>query len=152
MVFKQKRGQISVEYLIVIGFVVFLVISILGIATYYAASIKDRIKINQLNNFANKVISNAEIVYFAGEPSKTTITVHLPEGVENIEFVNDNGIIFLKFDIHTSSGITTSAFPSNVPIDIDCLDACSVISANAGVKRLEITAQTNSVLIREDID
>src|SRR3989344_8898959 len=129
VMFKQKRGQISVEYLIVIGFVVFLVISILGIATYYAASIRDRIKINQLDNFANKVVSNAEVVYFAGEPSKTTVTAHLPGGVESIEFENDNGIIFIVLVISTNSGPTTKAFPSSVPIDIDCLDSlCSSIS------------------------
>jgi len=146
--FKVKRGQISVEYLIVVGFVVFLVISILGVALFYASGIKDRIRINQLNNFANKIISNAEAVFFAGEPSKVTITAHLPEGVTNIVIQEDppaSGQDIILFDIETSSGQSRIAFSSDVPID----DVGSDISNTPGVKRLCITAQQSDVLIVE---
>ena len=143
----EKKGQISLEYLIVVGFVVFVVITILGVAIFYASGIRDRIKINQLNNFANKIISNAEVVFFAGEPSKVTITAYLPEGVQYVNVVDDNGIILLVIAIETNSGLSVMAFPSDVPID-----TATDISSIEGTKRLEITARANNVEICEFTD
>ena len=145
--FRTKRGQISVEYLIVIGFVVFIVISILGVAFFYASGIRDRIKTNQLENFANKIISSAESVYFAGEPSKVTITAYLPAGVQAIEIVYDSGSeeYLIIFDIETGSGISKIAYTSDVPLET----GSSIISISEGVKRLQITAVENEVSIVE---
>lgn len=108
-----KRGQISTEYLIVVGFVMFLVTSILGVALFYTSNIQDRLKISQLESFADKVISNAEVIYFAGSPSRATITAHLPQGVHSITFQDNE---YLVFDIATSSGENTISYKSNVPI------------------------------------
>jgi hypothetical protein len=139
----EKRGQISVEYLIVIGFVVFIVISILGVAFLYAAGIQDRIKTNQLENFANKVISSSESVFFAGEPSRVTITAYLPEGVESVSVVDDNGY-YLVFNVSTSSGLDVISFSSDVP-----LDTGTIISVDDGTKRLLIESRASKVLIGE---
>jgi len=144
MLVLSKRGQISIEYLIVIGFVVFIILSILGVSIYYYSGIRDSIKLNQVTNFASKVISSAEVVFFAGEPSKTTITVHLPEGVQDVRIIDDNGQTLIVFDVSTDSGLTVVAFPSDVPIDTS-----SDISNTQGVKRLEIVALADRVAITE---
>jgi len=141
--FDGKRGQISVEYLIVVGFVTFIIISILAVALLYSSAISDRIRYNQISNFANKVISNAESVFFAGEPSKTTITAHLPGGVQSVTIVEDNGISLLVFVVESSSGTSTTAFPSDVPIEP------GILSNSEGTKRLEIIAGLNEVSIAE---
>ncbi len=132
------RGQISFEYLIVVSFVVFIVLIILSVALYYITSSRDQIKINQLVTFSNKVISSAESVYYAGEPSKVTITAYLPEGVQSIQILENS----LLFDLLTSTGTTVIAFPSNVPLD-PVLD----ITFNEGLKRLTISADSNVVHI-----
>ncbi|MGV8142709.1 MAG: hypothetical protein ACP5NS_03685 [Candidatus Pacearchaeota archaeon] len=132
------RGQISFEYLIVVSFVVFIVLIILSLALFYVTSSRDQIKINQLVTFSNKIVSSAESVYYAGEPSKVTITVYLPEGVQSIQILENS----LVFDILTSTGSTIIAFPSNVPLD-PTLD----ITFNEGLKRLTISADTNAVHI-----
>lgn len=150
--FRTKRGQISVEYLIVIGFVVFIVISILGVAFFYASGIRDRIKANQLENFANKIISSAESVYFAGEPSKVTITAYLPAGVQAIEIAYDFGSeeYLIIFDIETGSGLSRIAYTSDVPLmESDPSEQCDVISCSEGVKRLQIIASAGEVSIVE---
>jgi len=135
-----KRGQISVEYLIVVGFVVFLVISILGIATFYASGIRDEIKISQLSNFANKLTSNSESVFYAGEPSKVTINAFLPGGIKSISIIENS----LVFEIETSSGLNKISFSSNVP-----LDSSSTLSINEGLKRIEILAGEDVVSFNE---
>lgn len=133
-----KKGQISVEYLIIAGFVVFLVISILGIALIYSSSIEDRIKINQIERFADNVISNSEKVFFQGEPSRITITAHLPKGVENIQIISNE----LVFDVLLSSGSVRTSFTSSVPME-------GSFSVDEGTKRFTIVASSTDVVITE---
>ena len=135
-----ERGQISLEYLIVVGFVVFAVIIILGVSLFYTSGAQDQIKLNQLYTFANKITTSAESVYYAGEPSKVTITAFLPDGVQNIQVISDS----IVFTIVTSSGISVTAFESNVP-----LNSPTTISINEGLKRLVIRAGADRVYVTE---
>lgn len=134
----RERGQISIEYLIVVGFVTLLVITILGVSYLYANGIRDQIKTNQAQTFAEKVIAESEKVYYAGEPSKTTITAYLPEGVTQLEVAEQSIIISLTIGSNTSK----AAYSSNVPINI-------TISTTPGVKHLIITAQSDRVVVVE---
>jgi uncharacterized protein (UPF0333 family) len=136
-----KRGQISVEYLIVVGFVVFAVISILAIAIYYTSNSKDRIKSNQIRNFADKIISSSESVFFAGEPSQATITAYLPGGVQSLEILENK----LVFNLTTNSGITVVAYQSEVPIELQ-----GSFSTNEGLKSIKILAGSDNVFISEN--
>lgn len=139
--YMEKRGQISMEYLIVVSFVVFVVIVLVGVAVFYTSGARDRLKSNQLANFANKLVTSAESVYFAGEPSRVTITAHMPEGVTNLA-IADNSFVFT---FETSGGTNVIAYSSDAP-----LNAGISISTNEGVKRLRIEASSdNSVHINE---
>lgn len=142
-----KRGQISIEYLMIVGFVMFLVISILGIALLYTASVKDELKFNQLERFAIKVISNAERVFFEGEPSQVTINAFLPSGVQSIYVDIDvpNDEYTLVFNLSSSSGESVIGFSSDVPMSL----VSPGISTSEGLKRLEIKATTTEVTIEQ---
>jgi len=135
-VVKPKRGQISVEYLVIIGFVTIVVIGILGLALIYSGAIKDKIKISQVNSFANKIISTAESVFYAGEPSKSTISVYLPENVEEI-LISENSLII---SIQTSTGTNRISFSSKVPIS-------GSIGVFSGLKKIKIEADEEKVNI-----
>ena len=117
---------------------VFLVISIVGFAFFYTSGTEDSIKLNQVRNFANKIISNAESVFFAGEPSKVSVTSYLPSGVQSVDIIENS----LVFNISTNSGLTRIAYSSDVPIS-------GTLSINEGVKVIEIIAVTNGVSINE---
>ena len=134
------RGQISLEYLIVVAFVVFAVIVIMGVSLFYTSSAQDQIKISQLSAFANKIVTSAESVYYAGEPSKITISAYLPKGVQDIQIIS-NSIVFTMV---TSSGTTVIAFESNVP-----LDDSTVFSINEGLKRIVVNAGADRVYVAE---
>lgn len=124
------------EYIIILGFVMFALIGILGLAFYYSGGIKDRIRLVQVNNFANKITSTAENVFYYGEPSKATISVYLPEGVKNIEILDKDIII----STYTSSGLEKRAFSSNVPLEGN-------ISFSSGIKKLVVKAEGNRTTI-----
>jgi hypothetical protein len=131
-----KKGQISMEYMVVAGFVIFILIGILGIAMFYSNSIKDGIKVYNLNNFGDKVTSSAESVFYAGTPSKATITAYLPDSVQQIT-IEDNSIVAY---IQTSSGVSITSYRSEVPIS-------GSISSTSGIKTLTLSAETDHVSI-----
>ena len=137
----KKRGQISTEYLIVVGFVGFLVLSVLGIAYYYTNSIRDQIRMNQLQSFGNKIITSAESVYYSGVPSRSTINAYLPDGVSSI-IVADREIIF---SISTSTGINTLSFRSNVKLRL-----IGQISMGEGSKRIQMDALEDEVTLTQE--
>jgi hypothetical protein len=133
---KQKKGQISIEYIIVVGFITAAIVSILAIAFSYSATLNDRIKENQVLNFGNEIISNAESVYYAGSPSQVTITPYLPKGVTAI-IINNKDLVF---KIQTVSGISDIGFVSKVPLT-------GFISTGEGIKSIVIKALNNQVSI-----
>lgn len=135
-----RRAQTSIEYLLLVGFITFIIIGILGIAFIYSASIKDRIKIIQMNNFANKIISASESVFYAGDPSKTTISTYLPEGVESININSAEDLLIIS--LQSSSGTSTTAFSSNVPIS-------GSLTISSGLKRIEIKAESGQATINQ---
>jgi uncharacterized protein (UPF0333 family) len=134
----KKKGQVSIEYMLIFAFVTFVVLIILGVAFFYSSSIKDSIKVSQADNYANKIVSSSESVFYSGEPSKATISAYLPDSVENVD-IQENHIYI---ELRTSSGLNKMAFPSKVPIS-------GSLSNVKGVKNIEITANDTAVTISE---
>lgn len=137
MIFKEK-GQVSVEYLIMVSFITFLIISILGVAFFYVGGVSDKIKFDQVQNFASKIISSSEKTFYSGEPSKVVINAYLPAGVESAGIINNS----LVFNVSSSSGLTIISFKSNVPIQ-------GSLSSGQGLKRITIEAKTDRVELAE---
>ena len=131
-----KRGQISTEYLVIVGFITFVVISILGIALVYTSSIKNSIKVNQNAQFSDKLSSSSESRVFAREPSKIEITGYIPEGVTNIQILEKEIVITFT----TNSGENIRSFTSRVSLEGN-------ITSNSGVKVLQLVAKENKVVI-----
>jgi len=135
-----KKAQISIEYLIIISFVIMLLLTTLGFALFYSSEISEKIKFNQLERFAKKITTSAESVFYSGETSKLTFTAYLPEGIKSIQIIKTEKIIL--FNVSTQSGAAVIAYSSNVPID-------GSLSPSAGLKRIEIVAETNAAVISE---
>jgi len=131
-----KKGQISIEYLIVIGFVTISLVTILVVAFYYSSSLQDRIKINQIVNFADEIAKNAEAIYYAGEPSQVTIRPYMPEGVTGVLISNKD----IVFNVTTLSGMTQV-------IPVCRVNVTGNISTSSGLKIIVIKALKDNVLI-----
>ncbi len=133
-----RRGQISVEYLIVVSFIIFMVLSFLGVAVYYTAGIRDELRVNHVETYANKIISNAESVFFAGSPSKLTVSAYLPEGVTAVTINDATDQIVITLE--TNSGTNIRAFSSDVPIQ-------GTLTSTEGLRSIEIRAEDAYVVI-----
>ena len=108
----KKRAQIGMEYLMIVGFLTFVIIGTLGIAMYHNNTIRDVISSRQVESMSTKIVSAAETVFYAGEPSKVTIVSYIPDGISEINISDDT--IFVTFQ--STSGTNKVSFPSNVPI------------------------------------
>ncbi|MCK4650323.1 hypothetical protein KAT36_03760 [Candidatus Pacearchaeota archaeon] len=140
---KSRKAQSSMELLILMGFLTFVIIGILGIGYFYSNTINDRIKSNQINSFANKITTTSETVFYAGEPSKSTISTYLPENVQDIEII-DNTIV-ITYNLAT--GQNKIAFPSNVPI---AENPSAQITPTSGLKNIVIIANQTHAIISQN--
>lgn len=145
----KKKAQVGIEYMILIGFVTLIITSILILAFVYSDRIRDGIKLNQIESFCIQLINSAESVFFAGEPSKTTITLYLPEGVNSLEIKCGGGSnppclvdesYYLITSVSTSSGEDKRAYKSRVPIQ-------GIISTGTGTRKLSLEAREDYVEI-----
>ena len=132
----KKKAQIGMEYLMIVGFLTFIIITTLGIAMYHNNTIRDIISSRQVESMSNKIISSAEAVFYAGEPSKVTIVSYIPDGISNITIADNT--IFVTF--YCSSGSNKVSFPSNVPIT-------GTISSVSGLREIVLEAGSASVSI-----
>ncbi len=133
-----QRAQISLEYLIVVSFVTLLIIGLLGTAFFYSSRIGDQIRFSNLNRFATTLTTNAEEVYYAGEPSRITVRPYLPPGVSAVTVGDD----YILFSVSSQSGVNTISYHSAVPLQ-------GSISSPEGIKRIQLIAQSTHVLIQE---
>ena len=132
-----NKGQVSFEYMVIIGFVTLAVVIILGLAMIYSGSIRDKMRTTQMENCINKIISSAESVFYAGEPSIATITCYLPENVKEISVysgVLEKGILV---KIGTSSGEISRLFTSNVNLS-------GTLISSPGIRKIKIEALGDS--------
>jgi len=79
-----KRGQVSIEFLSIFGFVFLMTIPLIIIFFDQTGSVQDAISGNHIRNIAIKITDKAETVYYYGGPSKTTLKVQFPERIEYI--------------------------------------------------------------------
>ena len=103
---------------------------------YHNNTIRDMISSRQVESMSNKIISAAESVFYAGEPSKVTIVSYIPKGISEIN-ITDN-TLFVTFQ--SSSGTNKVSFPSNVPIT-------GTISTTSGLRNIIIEATSSHVTI-----
>ena len=121
------KAQVGIEYMMVVGFVTLAIVSVLTLAYFYSDQIKDSIRLNQVESFATQVLNSAESVFFAGEPSKTTVKLYLPEG------------ILIKTKTR-SGGENIRFYESKVPL-------VGSISSTEGIKRVAVIAEEDKVSI-----
>ncbi|PIZ51249.1 hypothetical protein COY27_04475 [Candidatus Woesearchaeota archaeon CG_4_10_14_0_2_um_filter_33_13] len=124
-----KKGQISIEYMAIVGIVTFVVLALFAISQYYVGGIKTTIVSNQADQIAKLIVENAEIVYYHGEPSKITLNVQMPKGVKEINIYENE----ISFTLIRGNGDIDIFYPSSVPLQGN-------ISTTQGARSITIEA------------
>jgi len=133
----KKIAQIAMEYMMVVGFALLMVIPLVAIYGSQGQAAKDQVNENQAYNIGRKIVDSAETVYFLGEPSKTTLKVYMPYNIQSIT-VSDQTIDFV---------ILTAKGPSNISSESSTVNLTGTISTNPGIHYIEIIASNNVVNI-----
>ncbi|MBI4739558.1 hypothetical protein HY772_08540 [Candidatus Woesearchaeota archaeon] len=133
-----KQGQAASEYLIVMGIVMFLVITTFLVFFQYNQQNQTNIASAQADSLAKKLVDAAEEVYYLGKPSRNTVQVYMPSNVAVVNITSKE----LNIRIKTIGGISDVEQSSKVPLN-------GSISPTAGTKYIELTAADNYVCIVE---
>ena len=134
-----KKSQFSMEYLLMMGFSLLLLIPTVILFATESQNIKSDISTSQATKVAREIADKAEDIYYQGTPSKTTIRVSIPSGVENITFQNKEVVI-------------TYRNPDNVLqeiVQITPINISGDISSAAGVHFIVIKSEGDYVSISE---
>ena len=107
-----RKAQVSMEYLVIVGFVAVIVLPMILIFYTYADCTEDEIISNQVQKIGLKIGDSAEAVYYLGEPSRTKIRSYFPKKISNIS-IGSNEITFI---VNTKEGVDHIVIYTQVPV------------------------------------
>ncbi len=97
-----KKSQVAVEYLIMLGVILFLFSIVWGKVNQVAESTRINVRVSNAEAYLEKLKTNIDLVNFYGEPTKIEIIVYVPDGVNFVNLVNNQIIL----GVQTSAGET----------------------------------------------
>lgn len=112
----KKRGQVSVEYVLIFSVVILITIPTIYLFRNYIVESSGRIAQQRLEVVAKDIIDNAREVYYLGAPSRVVIEVEMPDDVKNMYAISGSNEYYLAFDVYTQHGENTRYFESDVKI------------------------------------
>ena len=131
----KKEAQISMEYMLLIGFVTVMTIHLIIIYFTFTQQSGDEIRSTQVLEISKKIVDAAESVYYLGEPSQTTLRVNIPSNIVDINLSSGKEIIF---KIKTGSGIVDIVQSTSVNIT-------GSLPTNKSTYRITLKAKSNYV-------
>ncbi len=115
----------------------------------YSISSSEDLSNSQIYNIGNTIVNEAESLFALGPPSKTTLSLSFPPGLENAYIADDKELV-----LNLSNDRGQLAFLSDAPLAgiyyNDTSTPCTDICFSPGAKRVILLAyQTNvSVIIK----
>ena len=159
----KKRGQFSVEYIMIITISLLILLPGIYIFRNYAFESNDRLMESRLVEVSNSILLRAKKMHYFGPPSKSIVEVEMPSGISSMYVYNEGTEYFLGFLVLTSSGEKEYLFDSDIPIRVDspvaCKNPCSSCSCfpeNAygeGLKNIKVESAKDTIFyvrIKED--
>lgn len=133
-----KKGQVSMEYLLVLGFLLLLLIPLLVLYNSTQKDTQDQLVEAQARKVGNLIRDAAERVYFAGEPAQETLQLQFPRNIKNITFTNAS----MYFTLAGGANQYDLLIPSLAPLN-------GTLLVNEGVHIVVVRAQGGVVQVSE---
>ena len=128
-----RRSQASVEYLIIMGIALFLLVPI--ITLFYNTTLNTQISASskEIKLAGTEIISTAEKVYYQGTKSRIKLRLDFPDNLKQVNASDGNRSLVFSADIN---GLDTDfVFFSNVPITMyGCEGEQNASMKNGGTK------------------
>jgi hypothetical protein len=123
--------------LIIIAIVFILIIPTTYLFYRYSRESNDRLTDTRINQIGREIISNAEMVYYSGKHSKSTLELNMPDNVNNVTIYDNRELVF---NLQLSNGISDIIYFSDVPISDKngCLSCDLPELADSGIIHLKL--------------
>jgi len=133
---KSRPGQVGIEYLILVGFLVAAVIPIIYYATQQSYITKDQLISSQMEKIAQEIENACNLVFSYGNNSKLTLKLYFPDGIKSIKISGKQ----VEFVYYTSNG---EAFVYSYPL----VNLSGNISTLPGLHEIKIVNKGDHVEI-----
>jgi uncharacterized protein (UPF0333 family) len=136
----RKNAQVSIEFLFVVGFAFIISAGLAYVFIVQSENINIGITSAQVDKITSEIRDASDEVYYLGSPSKKTLTLYFPQGIEAITFYETSII----FNISSPNGNyevvkwASSNFSSN-----------SIVTTGTGIHHVTVEARTYDVLVSE---
>ena len=132
---RKKEAQISVEYMLLIGFVTVITIPLVVIYHNFIQDSNDEISSTQINQVARDIVDAAESVYYLGEPSQTVLKVNIPDNIVEADLSAGYEVVF---KIRTKAGRTDI-------VQISPVNITGSLPINKGAYTITVRAKSDYV-------
>lgn len=133
-----KRGQVAMEYLIIVGLTVAMTLPLMVIFITQSTYLEADVAQAQLEKASYLLSSTAKQIYYAGPPSQKTIEVTFPAGITGVTLANES----IQFSVWTTENPYT--YYQDVGFALN-----GSISAHEGLHVIEVKAVGSGVQFTE---
>lgn len=108
-----QRGQISFEYLVILGFAMLLILGAVAVFTSYSATSSAEVVGSQVERIGRDISHAATKVHSIGDNTWITLDVNIPDEVEGMMILNKEELVIRYAG---SEGANEAVFFFDVPI------------------------------------
>lgn len=140
------RGQVSVEYLIILGVVLLIMVPASFLLFERARQTTDQVTSSQIIRIGSELTTGIAAIYSLGKNSWTTLEVSFPESANSF-FVNSDNEIIVGFD--TNSGSSEAVFFTDIPLQTPFGDGNISSNFHPGKFKVKIISQGDKIFLSE---
>lgn len=133
----KRRGQVAIEYLVIMGFAFLMTLPLIVIFFEQQTSANEDISDSQANRIAEEIVASADAVYYLGYPSKKTVRLYFPQGINAITLQDQ----YVSIEMDSSHGdyevVRWSA--ANLTGSLKSYSGLHIIEFQANINHVNIT-------------
>lgn len=130
------KSQVSVEYMLVMGFAALMTTPLLLIYYTYSSDSAESVATSQALQIARNIADATDSVYYLGKPSQTTLKLYFPDRISSINLSNREVVLKVK----TKNGITDI-------VQVSSVNMSGSLPKTQGIHVITVTAQDGYVQI-----
>ena len=130
------KAQVSVEYMLIMGFATLMTIPLLLIYYTYTSDSSDTVATSQALQIARRIVDSSESVYYLGKPSQTTLKLNFPDKIKAAKMENYEVI----FNLSTTHGIAEI-------VQVSAVNISGNLPTSRGIHIITIKAEEGYVQI-----
>ena len=146
-----RKGQVALEYLLIVAITLALVVPTTYLFYSYSKESSDELVDAQALKLGRAIVDTAETIFYSGKGSKTVMEITVPENIDKIYILNGKELVF---NVTMQSGTSEIVFFSSINLTTDgaqcTLNYCNISGLqSSGEKNLKIESiSEQSVLIK----